>query len=48
MLKEVGRSARLELSRRLGVPVHVELWAKVKGNWADSDKDLKSLGYEVP
>ena len=48
VLKKVGRSARLELKAQLGVPVHLELWVKVKDNWADSEKDLLRLGYEVP
>ena len=46
MLKQVGRAARLDLKQILGVPVHLELWVKVKDNWADSEKDLVSLGYE--
>jgi len=48
VLKRVGRSARLELKAQEGVPVHVELWVKVKDNWADSEKDLLRLGYESP
>lgn len=48
LLKKVGRSARLELKERLGMPVHLELWVKVKDNWADSEKDLLRLGYESP
>ncbi len=48
VLKKVGRSARLELAESLGQPVHLELWVKVKSNWADSEKDLLSLGYEAP
>ncbi len=48
VLKKVGRAARLELKAREGVPVHLELWVKVKDNWADSEKDLLRLGYESP
>ena len=48
VLKRVGRAARLELKAQLGVPVHLELWVKVKDNWADSEKDLMRLGYELP
>ncbi len=48
MLKTVGREARIELARSLGKPVHLELWVKVKENWADSEQDLLSLGYETP
>jgi len=46
VLKKVGRQARLEFKERLGVPVHLELWVKVKDNWADNEKDLLRLGYE--
>jgi GTP-binding protein Era len=48
VLKKVGRSARLELKAEAGVPVHLELWVKVKDNWADSEKDLLRLGYDSP
>ncbi len=48
VLKKVGRAARLELKAELGVPVHLDLWVKVKENWADSEKDLLRLGYELP
>ena len=48
LLKKVGRAARLDLKERLGKPVHLELWVKVKDNWADSEQDLLRLGYESP
>ena len=48
VLKRVGRSARLELKEQLGQSVHLELWVKVKSNWADSEQDLANLGYESP
>lgn len=48
LLKAVGHDARLELREQLGRPVHLELWVKVKDNWADSEKDLLRLGYEAP
>ncbi len=47
-LKKIGRAARLELKAKLGVPVHLELWVKVKDNWADNEKDLLGLGYDAP
>ena len=48
VLKRVGREARLDLKERLGRSVHLELWVKVKDNWADNEKDLMSLGFESP
>jgi len=47
-LKQVGTAARIELKRQLGRPVHLELWVKVKQNWADSEKDLYALGFDTP
>ena len=48
VLKRVGRAARLELKQQLGRSVHLELWVKVKANWADNEQDLLNLGYEAP
>lgn len=48
LLKKIGRQARLELKREFGQPVHLELWVKVRDNWADSNKDLEQFGYDVP
>jgi GTP-binding protein Era len=45
-LKSVGRAARLELKRMLATPVYLELWVKIKENWADDERALRSLGYE--
>jgi GTP-binding protein Era len=47
-LKEIGRLARLEINGLLKKSVHLELWVKVKENWADSEQALKSFGYESP
>ncbi len=47
-LKRIGRAARVELKEQLGCRVHLELWVKVKSNWADNEQDLMSLGYEAP
>lgn len=48
LLKQAGQHARLDLAAQFGQPVHVELWVKVKENWADSESDLMRLGYETP
>jgi len=48
VLKKIGRAARLEIAGQLRCPVHLDLWVKVKTNWADSDKDLRNLGYDAP
>jgi GTP-binding protein Era len=46
MLKEVGQAARLELNRLYGRRTHLELWVKVKDNWADSANALRAFGYD--
>ena len=46
VLKKVGRAARLELAEQLQQAVHLELWVKVKSNWADNEQHLTNLGYE--
>ncbi len=45
-LKEIGTSARLDMERLFGGKVYLELWVKVKGGWADSERILKQLGYD--
>ena len=47
LLKQVGRSARLELKRKFQRPVHLTLWVKVKENWSDNAQSLEALGYEL-
>lgn len=48
VLKQVGSSARRELSEALGQRVHLELWVKLKEHWADNEQDLLRLGFESP
>jgi GTP-binding protein Era len=45
-LKRVGRAARLQLNELLGRRVHLELWVKVRENWADDARALQRLGLE--
>ena len=45
-LKRVGRAARLALNELLGRRVHLNLWVKVRANWADNARALKELGVE--
>lgn len=45
-LKRIGRSARLELNRLLGRRLHLELWVKVREDWADDARALRQLGVE--
>ncbi len=45
-LKRVGRAARLTLNGLLGRRLHLNLWVKVRENWADNARSLKHLGLE--
>lgn len=45
-LKRIGRAARLELNHLLGKRLHIELWVKVREDWADNAQALKALGLE--
>jgi GTPase len=45
-LKRVGRAARLALNGMLGQRLHLNLWVKVRTNWADNARALKELGVE--
>jgi GTP-binding protein Era len=48
LLKSVGQAARLDLNKLYGRRTHLELWVKVKENWADSANALHAFGYEGP
>ena len=45
-LKRVGRAARLALNELLGRRLHLNLWVKVRQNWADNARALRELGVE--
>ena len=45
-LKRVGTQARRELNALLGRRVHLDLWVRVREDWADSAQALRQLGME--
>ncbi|MEJ0084359.1 MAG: GTPase Era [Pseudomonadota bacterium] len=45
-LKRVGQKARQELNARLGRRLHLNLWVKVREDWADDARALAQLGME--
>jgi GTP-binding protein Era len=45
-LKEVGQAARLDINEMLERRVHLELWVKVRENWADNEAALRQFGYD--
>lgn len=46
MIKRIGQEARLDMNEMFGYRVHLELWVKVRDNWSDDIRALKSLGYD--
>lgn len=45
MLKKIGTAARLEIERMSGRKVFLRLRVKVRKNWRDDEKILRSFGY---
>lgn len=45
-LKRIGQKAREELNERLGRRLHLNLWVKVREDWADDARALAQLGME--
>ena len=45
MLKSIGRIARTEIEKRLGVQVFLKLFVKVKPNWRDQKQTIKQFVY---
>lgn len=46
MVRNIGKGARLEIERLLGVKVYLELFVRVQKNWTSSDRMMKEFGYE--
>lgn len=46
LLKKIGTQARRDIEKLLGKKVFLRLWVKVKEDWSDDEKALRSLGYE--
>ena len=45
-LKRIGTEARIDLERLTGCKVFLEIFVKVRSGWADSEKSLRTYGYE--
>ena len=45
-IKEIGTEARRDIQKLIGGKVHLQLWVKVKDNWAEDTELLHDLGFE--
>jgi GTP-binding protein Era len=45
-LKRIGTEARHAMEALFAGKVHLELWVRVKGGWADNEAMLRQFGYE--
>lgn len=45
-LKNIGKLARLDMEKLFDNKVFLQLWVKVKENWSDDEKALRSFGYK--
>lgn len=45
MLKEVGRRAREDMEALFGSRIYLDLWVKVKADWRNNEKYLRSFGF---
>ncbi len=46
-LKRIGTEARQDMESLFDNKVFLELWVKVKAGWADDERALRSLGYDL-
>ncbi len=45
MIKTIGREARLDMEKLLGMKVYLELYCKTIKKWREKEKYIKDLGY---
>jgi GTP-binding protein Era len=45
MIREIGRSARMELEKRFGTRVYLDLTVRVEKNWTRDARALRRMGY---
>lgn len=47
-LKEIGSLSRHDLEHMLETRVMLRLWVRVREDWADDERAVQSLGYQLP
>ncbi len=45
MLREIGKAARLEMERMMGIRVYLKLFIRVEKNWSRDARAMRRLGY---
>ena len=45
LLKNIGSQAREDIQRLVGNKVYLQLWVKIREDWADDEKSLAAFGY---
>ncbi len=45
-LKSIGQQARQDMEKLFAAKVMLNLWVKVKSGWSDSERALRSLGFD--
>lgn len=45
-IKQIGIEARKDIEKLIDKKVMLKLWVKVRSGWSDSDRALRSLGYD--
>jgi GTP-binding protein Era len=46
VLKEIGKSARIDMEKMFERKVNLQLWVKVKEGWSDNEGLMKRMGYD--
>ena len=44
-LKKVGSQAREDIQRLVENKVYLQLWVKIREDWADNEQSLAAFGY---
>ena len=45
LLKKIGIQARTDIQHLLDAKVYLQLWVKIREDWADDERSLAAFGY---
>lgn len=46
MLKKIGKEARVDIEKLLGMQVNLQLWVKIEKDWREKERQIKRFGYQ--